>query len=64
MIQNHEQLEVTQEQIQRLEHALEDLKRSADRAELSAQAPALVEHIRRMRNEIDEYLGISSESRQ
>lgn len=64
MIKNHEQLKVTQEQIQRLEHALENLQHKAARAEITAQAPAIVEHIRRMRNEIDEYLGITAESRQ
>ena len=64
MIQNHEQLQVTQSQVQRLEHALEELHRTATHLELSAQAPAIVEHIRRMRAEIDEYLGIKVESRQ
>lgn len=62
MIQNHEQLKVTQEQIQRLEHALENLQKTASAVEVAAQAPAIVEHIRRMRSEIDEYLGIKSES--
>ena len=64
MIQNHEQLKVTQGQIQRLEHALEELHRTATNLELAAQAPALVEHIQRMWAEIDEYLGIKAESRQ
>lgn len=64
MIQNHQQLKVTQGQIQRLEHALEELHRTATNLELAAQAPAIVEHIRRMRGEIDEYLGIKVESRQ
>lgn len=58
MIENHEQLRVTQEQIQRLEHALEELRRSATKTEFAAQAPAVIEHIRRMRAEIDEYLGV------
>lgn len=58
MIENHEQLKVTQEQIQRLEQALEQLRRTSTKAEFSAQAPAVIEHIRRMRAEIDEYLGI------
>lgn len=58
MIQNHEQLQVTQDQIQRLEYALEHLRQTATVAEFQAQAPAVIEHIRRMRAEIDEYLGI------
>ena len=58
MIGNHDQLKVTQEQIQRLEHALEQLRRTSTRAEFTAQAPAVIEHIRRMRAEIDEYLGV------
>ena len=64
MIQNHEQLQITQSQVQRLEHALEELHRTATRSELAAQAPTIVEHIRRMRAEIDAYLGIEVESRQ
>lgn len=58
MIQSHEQLRVTQEQIQRLEYALEELRRTSSRAEFTAQAPAVVEQVRRMRAEIDEYLGV------
>ncbi len=64
MIQNHDQLKVTQEQLQRLEHALEELQRTASAVELAAQAPAIVEHIYRMRSEIDAYLGINAASRQ
>jgi len=56
MIENHEQLKVTQEQIQRLEHALEQLRWTSTKVEFTAQAPAVIEHIRRMRTEIDEYL--------
>jgi hypothetical protein len=58
MIQNHEQLKITQEQIQRLEQALEQLRRTAHKAEFTAQAPVVIAHIRRMRAEIDEYLGV------
>lgn len=58
MIENHEQFKVTQEQIQRLEHALEQLRRTASKVEFAAQAPTVIEHIRRMRTEIDEYLGV------
>ena len=58
MIENHAQLQVTQEQIQRLEQALEQLRQTANTAEFMAQAPAVVEHIRRMRAEIDVYLGL------
>jgi len=64
MIQNHDQLKVTQEQLQRLEHALETLQRTASTVELAAQAPAIIEHIYRMRSEIDAYLGIGVASRQ
>lgn len=64
MIQNHDQLKVTQEQLQRLEHALENLQRTASPVELAAQAPAIIEHIYRMRSEIDAYLGIDAASRQ
>jgi chromosome condensin MukBEF ATPase and DNA-binding subunit MukB len=58
MIENHAQCQVTQEQIQRLEQALEQLLQTASTAEFMAQAPAVVEHIRRMRAEIDVYLGL------
>ena len=58
MIENHAQLQVTQEQIQRLERALEQLRQTASTAEFMAQAPTVVEHIRRMRAEIDVYLGL------
>jgi hypothetical protein len=59
MIANHAQLKVTQEQIQRLEYALETLRRTATTAEFAAQAPTVIEHIRRMRAEIDAYLGVT-----
>ena len=58
MIVSDEQLKVTQDQIQRLEYALTELRRTTSKVEFSAQAPAIVEHIRRMRNEIDNYLGV------
>jgi hypothetical protein len=58
MIENDVQLQVTQTQIQRLEYALATLRREATPAEFAAQAPAVVEHIRRMRHEIDTYLGV------
>jgi phage shock protein A len=58
MIENDTQLKVTQTQIQRLESALADLRQHATQAEFAAQAPAVVEHIRRMRHEIDTYLGV------
>lgn len=58
MIQSDIQLKVTQEQIQRLEYALAVLRRTATPAEFAAQAPAVIEHIRRMRDEIDTYLGV------
>jgi hypothetical protein len=58
MIKSEAQLKVTQEQIQRLEYALAELRRTATKAEFAAQAPTIVEHIHRMREEIDTYLGI------
>jgi phage shock protein A len=59
MIANHKQLEVTQEQLRRLELALAELRRSANEVEFRSQAPPVTEHIHRMRSEIDAYLGIS-----
>ena len=58
MIENHARFQVTQEQIQRLEQALEQLRQTASTVAFMAQAPAVVEHIRRMRAEIDMYLGL------
>lgn len=59
MIAHHTQRKVTQEQIQRLEFALEELQRTSSREEFAAQAPIIIEHIRRMRAEIDAYLGVA-----
>lgn len=59
MITNHKQFEVTQEQLRRLELALAELRRSVSKVEFRNQAPPVIEHIRRLRNEIDIYLGIS-----
>jgi len=59
MIANHEQLEVTQEQLRRLELALAELRSSVSAVEFRSQAPPVIEHIHRLRNEIDAYLGIS-----
>ena len=58
MIENDMQLKVTQEQIQRLEYALATLRRTATLAEFAAQAPVIIAHIRRMREEIDTYVGV------
>ena len=58
MIESDIQLKVTQNQIQRLEYALAELRRTTTKVEFSAQAPAIIEHIRRMRDEIDTYLGV------
>ena len=58
MVENHTQFQITREQIQRLEQALEQLRQTTSTAEFMAQAPAVVEHIRRMRAEIDVYLGL------
>jgi hypothetical protein len=58
MIASDAQLKVTQGQIQRLEDALAELRRTTKKAEFAAQAPAIIEHIRRMREEIDTYLGV------
>jgi phage shock protein A len=59
MITDHKQLEVMQEQLRRLELALAELRRSASEVEFRSQAPPVIEHIRRLRDEIDTYLGIS-----
>ena len=59
MITNHNQLEVTQEQLRRLELALAELRSSASEVEFRSQAPPVIEHIHRLRSEIDTYLGIS-----
>jgi hypothetical protein len=58
MIRSDAQLKVTQDQIQRLEYALAELRRTATKAEFAAQAPAIIEHIHRMREEIDTYVGV------
>ena len=58
MIESDAQLKVTQAQIQRLESALAVLRRTATPAEFAAQAPVVIEHIRRMRDEIDTYVGM------
>ncbi len=58
MIESDVQLKVTQDQIQRLEYGLAELRRTATKVEFSAQAPAIIEHIRHMRDEIDNYLGV------
>jgi hypothetical protein len=58
MIESDRQLRVIQTQIQRLEYALALLRRTATLAEFAAPAPAVVEHIRRMRDEIDTSLGM------
>ncbi|MGH7964560.1 MAG: hypothetical protein ACRERD_22565 [Candidatus Binatia bacterium] len=59
MIADHRQLEVTQEQLRRLELALAELRRATSDREFRSQAPPVIEHIRRLRSEIDVYLGIS-----
>ena len=59
MIANHQQLEVTQEQLRRLELALAELRSSASEAEFRSQAPPVIDHIHRLRSEIDTCLGIS-----
>jgi hypothetical protein len=58
MITN-QQLEVTQEQLRRLELTLAELRSSASEAEFRSQAPPVIDHIHRLRSEIDTYLGIS-----
>ncbi len=59
MITDQKQLEVTQEQLRRLELALAELRRSVSEVEFRSQAPPVIEHIRRLRSEIDTYPGIS-----
>ena len=61
MIESDEQLKITQDQIQRLEDALAALRRTSTKSEFYAQAPAIIEHIRRMREEIDAYLGVCND---
>jgi hypothetical protein len=58
MMVSDAQRKVTQAQIQRLEEAVAALRQTATKAEFAAQAPAIIEHIRRMREEIDTYLGM------
>ena len=58
MIASDAQLKVTQDPIQRFEYVLAELRRTATPAEFAAQAPAIIEHIRRLREEIDIYLGV------
>ncbi len=58
MITSHKQLEVTQEQLRRLELALAELRNSSGEVEFRSQAPPAIEHIQRLRSEIDAYLGI------
>ena len=50
MIASDAQLKVTQLQIQRLESALAALRHPGTKAEFAAQAPAIIEHIRRIRS--------------
>lgn len=59
MITDHKQLEATPEHLRRLELALAELRRSVSEVEFRSQAPPVIEHIRRLRSEIDAYLGIS-----
>ena len=59
MIANHKQLEVTQEQLRRFELVLAELRSSASEAEFRSQAPPVIDHICRLRSEIDTYLGIN-----
>lgn len=59
MITDQKQFEVTQEQLRRLELALAELRYSSSAGEFRCQAPPVIEHLRRLRNEIDSYLGIS-----
>lgn len=59
MIANQKQLEVTQEQLRRLELALAELRSSTSEVEFRSQASPVIDHIHRLRNEIDAYLGIS-----
>jgi hypothetical protein len=58
MIEDHKQLKITHDQLRRLEYALQELRRTATPTEFTAQAPIVIEHIRRMQTEIDAYLGV------
>ena len=57
MIESDAQLKVTQAQIQRLESALAVLRQTATPAEFAAQAPVVIEHIRRMRGRDPPHVG-------
>jgi len=61
MIQSPEELEQTREHLRGMEEAVADLMRSADRmhpTQLSLLLEGPMEMVRRLRGEIDEYLGI------
>ena len=59
MIASQKQLEVTQEQLRRLELALAELRSSTSEVEFRSQALPVIDHIHRLRGEIDAYLGIN-----
>jgi hypothetical protein len=58
MITNHKQLEVTQEQLRRLELTLAELRSSTSEVEFRSQALPVIDHILRLCSDIDAYLGI------
>lgn len=59
-ILNREQLEHTQRQIAKLELALEEMKRDESPRAYETMSQGFVAQIEQMRNEIDEYLGITA----
>lgn len=56
---NREQLEHTQRQIAKLELALEEMKREETPRAYAIMSKGFIAQIEQMRQEIDEYLGIS-----
>ena len=59
MIKSREELEHTQEQISRLERVLAAMKEEEAPADYRLLSESYVDQIRRMRREIDEYLGVT-----
>ena len=62
MIQNDEQLRTTQEALALIEHALASLRREKPfmhPSRYAMMAEGDIEHIRRLRRQIDEYLGLT-----
>ena len=59
MIKNREELEHTQEQINRLERVLVAMKEEERLEDYQLLSGSYIDQIRRMRREIDVYLGVT-----